>query len=271
MNLKRVLMIATRLAMLAGVVFSGSARALPTVDGFLGAGEYSHSFEAGWYNVHQAAYTKYKAADNLMTTVYWEQDASKSNFWLYVAAPIEAKNMIWGTGFTAAEALSYYQLWCSPSSGTAALDGSNCTHHKDGFTTFSTSKTGYGDMTGSEKVDIGAFTADLAGAADAKLNNISVLDYKDSVDYVIASLGCNTTNCDASTTPMAFEFRFGALTDTQRDGLISYVQTNKLAFHLSPERGFVSAVPEPETYAMLLAGLGLLGFVARRRKQKLAA
>ncbi len=29
----------------------------------------------------------------------------------------------------------------------------------------------------------------------------------------------------------------------------------------------VSAVPEPETYAMLLAGLGLMGVVARRRKQ----
>jgi hypothetical protein len=29
------------------------------------------------------------------------------------------------------------------------------------------------------------------------------------------------------------------------------------------------AIPEPETYAMLLAGLGLLGFVARRRKQSL--
>lgn len=30
----------------------------------------------------------------------------------------------------------------------------------------------------------------------------------------------------------------------------------------------VTAVPEPETYAMLLAGLGLLGFAARRRRQK---
>lgn len=29
---------------------------------------------------------------------------------------------------------------------------------------------------------------------------------------------------------------------------------------------YVSAVPEPETYAMLLAGLGLVGFAARRRK-----
>jgi hypothetical protein len=31
-----------------------------------------------------------------------------------------------------------------------------------------------------------------------------------------------------------------------------------------------AAIPEPETYVMLLAGLGLLGFAARRRKQKAA-
>jgi hypothetical protein len=33
----------------------------------------------------------------------------------------------------------------------------------------------------------------------------------------------------------------------------------------------VAAIPEPETYAMMLAGLGLLSFMARRRKQKEAA
>jgi hypothetical protein len=31
--------------------------------------------------------------------------------------------------------------------------------------------------------------------------------------------------------------------------------------------GLVSAVPEPTTYAMLLIGLGLLGFTARRKQE----
>ncbi len=34
--------------------------------------------------------------------------------------------------------------------------------------------------------------------------------------------------------------------------------------------GFAPPIPEPESYAMLLAGLGLLGFMARRRKQQAA-
>jgi hypothetical protein len=34
--------------------------------------------------------------------------------------------------------------------------------------------------------------------------------------------------------------------------------------------GDVAPIPEPESYAMLLAGLGLLGFLARRRKQQAA-
>ncbi len=35
------------------------------------------------------------------------------------------------------------------------------------------------------------------------------------------------------------------------------------------EYSYVPTVPEPETYAILLAGLGLLGLTARRRRQKL--
>jgi len=46
-------------------------------------------------------------------------------------------------------------------------------------------------------------------------------------------------------------------------GSISYVQIFN-----SAENGGGSLVPEPETYAMLLAGLGLVGFAARRKLSK---
>jgi hypothetical protein len=39
------------------------------------------------------------------------------------------------------------------------------------------------------------------------------------------------------------------------------------SFFLVSAGGPPTAIPEPETYAMLLAGLGLMGFIARRRKR----
>jgi len=43
--------------------------------------------------------------------------------------------------------------------------------------------------------------------------------------------------------------------------------TDKTGSLLSQAIPGIPAIPEPETYAMMLAGLGLLGFVARRRRQ----
>lgn len=37
--------------------------------------------------------------------------------------------------------------------------------------------------------------------------------------------------------------------------------------HLQPFSGNISPVPEPRTYAMLLAGLGLIGFIAKRKQE----
>jgi len=48
----------------------------------------------------------------------------------------------------------------------------------------------------------------------------------------------------------------------------SGVQINSSnAFVSTDVAGLVTAVPEPQTYAMLLVGLGLVGFMGRRRKQ----
>ena len=59
--------------------------------------------------------------------------------------------------------------------------------------------------------------------------------------------------------------------DVVRDGDVNLLDGDKLNCSGAEKNSFhataVASVPEPETYAMLLAGLGLMGFVARRRSR----
>jgi len=59
-----------------------------------------------------------------------------------------------------------------------------------------------------------------------------------------------------------FDTQFGA----QGGGTQYYYGLNAWAVRPADAGDIAAAIPEPETYLMLLAGLGLLGFVARSRK-----
>lgn len=73
-------------------------------------------------------------------------------------------------------------------------------------------------------------------------------------DYSFDNLNWTSANLTSSV----------ALNHTGQDFYIRYGSTNGAQFYLSSMT--VAAVPEPETYAMLMAGLGVIGFISRRRK-----
>jgi hypothetical protein len=72
-----------------------------------------------------------------------------------------------------------------------------------------------------------------------------------TVEFRIAQIG--TTAANGDTTSSAGTFRI--------TGYFDGVNTINLQLN-----GTVAAVPEADTYAMMLAGLGLVGFMARRRR-----
>lgn len=93
-------------------------------------------------------------------------------------------------------------------------------------------------------------------------------------DFTLASTGYNSINPGAQTASLEdgfFTHTFSNLDSAGYSvlwsagvGQMRTLRVDDLSITITP----VSAVPEPETYALMLSGLGLLGTVARRRNLK---
>ena len=123
----------------------------------------------------------------------------------------------------------------------------------------------------------------------------SLLDYNITTSAGAGGIGLNYTTANSESTPTALPFilvldspnvasaanilqvTFANLTPTGSlitlgtfSSFEQHAQGNARRDITAGSVIVAAAIPEPETYGMMLAGLGLLGFVARRRINKVA-
>ena len=81
----------------------------------------------------------------------------------------------------------------------------------------------------------------------------------------VAGLSADVNGQAATITPVGAVFTFASLAGIGNSPFTLTLKGTANGDSLYSGELAVKAVPEPETYALLLAGLGVLGFVARRR------
>jgi len=124
--------------------------------------------------------------------------------------------------------------------------------------------------------DLGSFdsvalTAAPGGAANWTLSSAELNANGCSGAGQASTSLCYSGTHVALTDDMVFQFTFSGdhvdPTSPQLKVTMFGADGNRKVGSLMGEHLVVSAVPEPQTYAMMLGGLGLLGFMARRKRR----
>lgn len=112
----------------------------------------------------------------------------------------------------------------------------------------------------SDNVAVGSSSAAYAGQVGFKDNSAGLQGFSNGGTFANNSFasGLNLMRVDA----LGSGTLKSVYTDYVDNGTSVKVWVNGTDLHI----GAVAAVPEPESYAMLLAGLGMIGFMARRRQ-----
>lgn len=266
---------------------SGAAMAATvTLDGIMDSNDtYDTTTSVLWFNDHEGTQFSSGASPLQTTTVKYGTGTLAGGvdeyFFLFIEAPLAAKNLVWGTGASDAEIALYNQQYSTHHSPLSNDPGS-----KDYFD--------YEKATGSEKLVFNGITADPNGKekkvkkakkgtqdpakststnyVDTILGAVGLVDAESSVFYVLDNGICDTDGCAETDRTLSYEFQFEV---AQAADWIAFFNdpNSEVNTHLSPERGGSlipppPTVPLPATLPLLAAGMfGLTALGRRRRKQ----